>query len=685
MTTDSDDPPGYELVRRIGSGATSVVWEAAQLSTGRRVALKMLDIDVTDPAALRRFERERKVMSSLATHPGIVTIYDAGVHRHKPWLAMEYCRRGSLAEHVAEHGPLEPVAALAVLQRCAAALGAAHARDIVHCDVKPQNIMLTDHGEPAIGDFGIARVAVGNATTTSVGGFTLDHAAPELLEGSKSSPASDVYALGTTIWELLAGRPPFREDRDVAMAAVMMRILTQPVPDPPEGTPAELAALLRSMTAKQPGERPADMAAVAASAAGIRAALAPVDPLGAPPFPAAPAEPDPDVVLERADTVPVIRGKATAWLPPPSHPPSPLASRSPASASSLPPSPLASRSSPQQAPASSPSPSPSSPSSPSPSSWSSPTPSSSSPSPWSQPSSSAPSGPSGSSSASNAWSSRSQPPTPFSALPTEPPPDLGADAWAPRGGGRHEEVAPGDETRVRPVPQAFLGPRPAASAPPPTPPRTSRRAPLIAALVTVALLVLTSGALVGYRVLNQGTDGSPAPPSVTLTPTPSPTPTPSLRPSATVTPSASQRLDTAGRALAARITDGHVDVSSCRPWSYAPGPGLVTAITCNSGELSNRIGFLQFATDADMTRFVTTTKNTIAADRFGRCDKGLGQSNPWTYRGQSKGDLACVRTGSPLVTKVWWSSFGTGVVASAQDTDAAKAWNWFVTNSLIVA
>jgi hypothetical protein len=241
---------------------------------------------------------------------------------------------------------------------------------------------------------------------------------------------------------------------------------------------------------------------------------------------------------------------------------------------------------------------------------------------------------------------------------------------------------------VRPVPQAFLGPRPPASAPPPsTPPRTSRRAPLIAALVTVALLVVTSGALVGYRVLNQGTDGPPAPPSVTLTPTssPTPSPTPSRRPSATVTPSASQRLDTAGRALAARITDGHVDVSSCRPWSYAPGPGLVTAITCNSGELSNRIGFLQFDTDAGMTRFITTTKNTIAADRFGRCDKGLGQSNPWTYRGQTKGDLACVRTGSPLVTKVWWSSFGTGVVASAQDADAAKAWNWFITNSLIVA
>ena len=172
-----------------------------------------------------------------------------------------------------------------------------------------------------------------------------------------------------------------------------------------------------------------------------------------------------------------------------------------------------------------------------------------------------------------------------------------------------------------------------------------------------------------------------------MTPTPSPTPsaTPTPRPSVTVTPTPNQRLDTAGRALAARITDGHVDVSTCRPWGYAPGPGLVSAITCNSGELSNRVGFLQFDTDADMTRFITTTKNTIAADKFGRCDKGLGQSNPWTYRGQTKGDLACVRTGTPLVTKVWWSSNGTGIVASAQDTDAAKAWNWFLSNSLIVA
>src|SRR4051794_41930592 len=95
MTTETDNPPGYELVRRVGSGATSVVWEATQLSTGRRVALKVLDIDITDPAALRRFEGERKVMSPLAGHPGIVTGYDAGAPRHQP----------RLPRHRPAHGP----------------------------------------------------------------------------------------------------------------------------------------------------------------------------------------------------------------------------------------------------------------------------------------------------------------------------------------------------------------------------------------------------------------------------------------------------------------------------------------------------------------------------------------------------------------------------------------------------
>ncbi len=294
MTSESNSPPGYELVGRIGRGGSSVVWEAKQLSTGRRVALKMLEVDITEPVALRRFEREREVMSALASHPGIVTIYDAGIHEQKPWLAMEFCGRGSLARYVAENGPLDPPTAAAVLRRCAAALGAAHERGIVHCDIKPANIMLTDHGEPAIGDFGIARVSVGRATTTTVGGYSLDHVAPELLDEGSTSVASDVYSLGTTVWELLSGRPPFRSHKDLTAAAVMRRVMTKPIPDPPEGTPDDLATLLRTMTAKEPQVRPADMAAVAA-------AIPAPDASATTPFPAVPVEPpvvEPDAAAQ---------------------------------------------------------------------------------------------------------------------------------------------------------------------------------------------------------------------------------------------------------------------------------------------------------------------------------------------------------------------------------------------------
>ena len=266
-------PAGYDLVKPIGHGASSVVWQATQLSTGRPVALKILDADVSDADATRRFDREREVMASLAVHPGIVTIHDAGVQDGRPWLAMELCRRGSLNAYLAEHGPLDPGPALAVLVQVANALTAAHTAGVLHCDVKPANIMLTDHGQPALGDFGIARVTVGRATTTTVGGFSLDHVAPELLDEEKSSERSDVYSLGTTTWELLAGYPPFRRQGDVSVGTVLKRIMLQPLPELPDSVPAPVLDLLREMTAKDPAERIESAAEVVRRARELAGAL----------------------------------------------------------------------------------------------------------------------------------------------------------------------------------------------------------------------------------------------------------------------------------------------------------------------------------------------------------------------------------------------------------------------------
>src|SRR6185312_13067562 len=175
-------------------------------------------------------------------HPNILTILAADVQDGRPWLAMELCRRGSLATYVADRGPLDVPTVLRVLARLADGLAVAHEVGVVHCDIKPANVMLTDDGEPALGDFGIARVSVGRATTTTTAGFSLDHVAPELLDDGTRSPRSDVYSLGTTAWELLVGLPPFRQDDDVSIGTVLTRILHRPLPEA-ERVPADVLTL----------------------------------------------------------------------------------------------------------------------------------------------------------------------------------------------------------------------------------------------------------------------------------------------------------------------------------------------------------------------------------------------------------------------------------------------------------
>jgi hypothetical protein len=239
------------------------------------VAVKVVDLDVGDPDAVRR---ECHALAALATHPHVVTIYDADVRDGRSWLAMELCRRGSLAAHVAAHGPLDAIGALHVLAVVADALAAAHGHRILHCDVKPANLLVTDHGAVVVSDFGLARDAFGRSATA---GYTLPHVAPELLFGAPPSPASDVYSLGTTTWELLAGLPPFGADGPPAHGA--------PSVDLPPRAPVALVDLLRAMVAVRPDDRPDGMAGIAEYA---RELLWERDPaaLGAPLLPPLPAD-----------------------------------------------------------------------------------------------------------------------------------------------------------------------------------------------------------------------------------------------------------------------------------------------------------------------------------------------------------------------------------------------------------
>ncbi|MGH3912713.1 MAG: serine/threonine-protein kinase [Pseudonocardiaceae bacterium] len=269
------EPTRFDFHRVVGRSAASVVWEATQISTGRLVAVKVLDVDLTDEESLRRFDRERHVMGMLSGHPHIVTIYDAGIYDQRPWLAMQFCSQGSLAGKIKNNGPFPVAEAVDVLVKVGGALTIAHQRGVLHCDIKPANIMVNDFGEPALGDFGISRLTVGSATRTVATGYSVDHAPPEVLNNERPTVAADIYSLGTTIWELICGRPPFRQNLDTAYAGVIRQILLEPLPEPTvPDVPTELTSLLMRMAAKEPQDRPANMDEVVEAAREIQTRLA---------------------------------------------------------------------------------------------------------------------------------------------------------------------------------------------------------------------------------------------------------------------------------------------------------------------------------------------------------------------------------------------------------------------------
>ena len=250
------------------------MYEARQASTGRAVALKLLDVQVSGPDVRRRFERERVAMGELAGHPHIVSIIDAGIHEGRPWLVMDLCPGGSLTDL---GRPLKAAEAVAVLHAVGSALATAHARGVLHCDVKPGNVLITGYGRPALGDFGIARLTL-ESQGSRIGGYTLDHVPPEVLRGERPSDRGDVWSLATTLWQALADRPPFRHADDVSAPAVMQRIDRDPLP--PLGRhdlPRGLEALLAAMTAKDPQQRPSAGDVVRRAADISRSAGMPLD------------------------------------------------------------------------------------------------------------------------------------------------------------------------------------------------------------------------------------------------------------------------------------------------------------------------------------------------------------------------------------------------------------------------
>jgi eukaryotic-like serine/threonine-protein kinase len=217
----------YVVLAELGRGGMGVVWRAEDRVMGRHVAVKELHLPVALSPDERRLFRERLLREARTagrlSSPGIVTVYDVITDAGVDHIVMELIEARTLAEVVAARGPLDERAALPVAQQLVGALRAAHDNGVVHRDVKPSNVMLGDDGRVKLTDFGIAQAADDPRLTTtgSIIGSP-GYLAPERLAGEEASPASDMWALGSTLYYALTGRAPFdRETTPATIAAVL--------------------------------------------------------------------------------------------------------------------------------------------------------------------------------------------------------------------------------------------------------------------------------------------------------------------------------------------------------------------------------------------------------------------------------------------------------------------------------
>ena len=220
----------YEIIRELARGGMGVVFEARQVTLNRKVALKMiLAGELADDDAVRRFYLEAEAAANL-DHPGIVPIYEVGQHEGQHYFSMGYIEGQSLAQRMAG-GPLMAREAADLIGRVSEAIEYAHQHGVVHRDLKPANILLDLHGNPRVTDFGLAKKVQGDSGLTGSGQImgTPSYMPPEQAGGKRGDvgPAADVYALGATLYALLAGRPPFQAA--TAMDTVLQVISEEPV------------------------------------------------------------------------------------------------------------------------------------------------------------------------------------------------------------------------------------------------------------------------------------------------------------------------------------------------------------------------------------------------------------------------------------------------------------------------
>ncbi len=255
----------YRLEERIGTGGMSTVYRAVDETLQRSVAVKVMNREVAEHSdQLERFRREARAVAQLS-HPNVVGVIDAGDDAGHPYIVFEFVEGETLKQRIQRRGPLPVSEALSYAIEVTRALGAAHARQIVHRDVKPQNVLIDAEGKARVTDFGIARSLEEQGLTDDgrvVG--TTDYVSPEQALGRPVTGQSDLYSLGIVLYEMLTGELPFSGETQIAVA---MKHVREPLPDVrarrPE-IPVALAAVVARATAKPLEERYPDEATLIA-------------------------------------------------------------------------------------------------------------------------------------------------------------------------------------------------------------------------------------------------------------------------------------------------------------------------------------------------------------------------------------------------------------------------------------
>ena len=288
--------PGYRIQSQLGRGGMANVYLAIQESFDRQVAMKiMLPQLAANPTFGQRFQREAKLCAQMS-HPHIVPVYDVGEHQGLHYLAMEYVSGGALKERMSLG--MRPEEAERVIREIALALHHAGEQEIIHRDVKPDNIMFRQDGSAVLMDFGIARPSMTEEQMTQMGTVvgTPKYMAPEQHRGKEIDPRADLYSLGVVFFEMLTGRPPFTADDPMALG---IKHITEPVPLMP-GTLKRYQPIIRKLLAKDPDKRFQTGRELVEALEELRLNLSTAQQSVAPDTPAAPPKPATPAAFESA-------------------------------------------------------------------------------------------------------------------------------------------------------------------------------------------------------------------------------------------------------------------------------------------------------------------------------------------------------------------------------------------------